>query len=230
MPAVPGAQHRGRRLLHRFHEGSLACGDRRAEVRFIVDGATGGIVIPVEASFAKGGSDGELVLCAPDEANCAWQASLTPRVIERPESEEAVDRWAAYHAHHAHHPGHSGSSSGRTWVRCVATGLKAGEQVFDEDELMQPNALRTVEARLVKAINSDRAALTKACKVHGPLDVADPLAVGVDPLGVDVRARFGIVRLEFPDNISAGTEPQAKQALGFLLEGKAWGAGGGVGT
>ncbi len=98
------------------------CGDRRAEVRFIVDGATGGIVIPVEASFAKGGSEGELVLWAPDEAGCVWQASLTPRVIERPESEEAVDRWAAYHAHHAHHPGHGGSSSGRTWVRCVVTG------------------------------------------------------------------------------------------------------------
>ena len=213
----------GRRLLRRLHEGALACGDRRAEVRFVVDGGTGGVVMPVEVGFARAG---ELVLIAPDEPGCVWEASLTPRVIERPEAEEAVDRWAAYHGHHAMAGHHGGAPGGQHWVRCVVTGLKSAEGVFGEEETLAVNPLRgKVESRLVKAVNGDRAALARACKVHGPIEVAEPLVVGIDPLGMDVRARFGIVRLEFPENIYAGTDAQAERAVAFLMGTRAWGEG-----
>jgi hypothetical protein len=74
---------------------------------------------------------------------------------------------------------------------------KTETQVFSGEELSEPNLLTACEHRLVKALNADRALIAKACSRLRGVDVADPLVVGVDQLGVDVRARFGVLRLEF---------------------------------
>lgn len=210
MPAIPGARHVAMRLLRRMHEGTLGFEERRAEVRFVLDGATGMMVIPVEPGFAR---IHELTLTAPSESSMLWQTMLSPRIIERPEAEESVDRWAAYHGK---------APGGAVWVRCEIGGLKSAGEVWGNDECVCINALRGVEPRLIRALNADRPALCRACKVHGPVDVADPLCVGIDALGIDIRARFGIVRLEFPENVEAADEAGAQRAIDFLLGRRAW--------
>jgi hypothetical protein len=45
-------------------------------------------------------------------------------------------------------------------------------------------------------LNGDIAEIVSACKQIANVEVETPVVVGVDQLGVDVRARFGIVRLE----------------------------------
>lgn len=196
--------------MRRHHEGSLGFEERRAAIQFVIDRASGALILPVEPGFSR---IAELLLLAPSEDAWAWQASLTPSIIARPESEECVDRWAAYH----------GKAPGAAvWIRATLTGLKSASSVWDPSDVTAPNALHACEARLIRGINADRGALARACKVHALIDVADPLAVGIDPHGMDVRARFGIIRLEFPENTRATTEAAAKQAVDFLLGHRAW--------
>ena len=205
------------RTLRRYHEGVLALAERRAETRFIIDGAPRHpeLILPVEPAFAAAD---DLLLTVPDEPSWVWQATLTPSPIARPEIEEAVDRWSAYH----------GRCPPRTvWVRASLDGLKLqgllGEHpVWRGVDLSTHNLVRDVEPRFIRRLNADRALLTRACKNHGPVDVPEPLAVGVDPLGIDVRARFGIVRLEFPDHVIAHTPEQLDRAVEFILGTRAW--------
>jgi hypothetical protein len=60
------------------------------------------------------------------------------------------------------------------------------------------NALRSAESRLLKLLNAQRSVLPAVCERLAGVNVPDACAVGIDPYGIDVRARFGIVRVEFP--------------------------------
>ena len=209
MPADPHEaqnKHAGIRTLRRYHEGTIAFNERRSPSMFIAEAATGAIVLPAEAGMTRAE---ELTLYAPEESAWVMQIALVPVLIERPESEEAVDRWAAYH----------GRSASKSWIRCSIDGAKTESMVYGPEALMLPNALGAAEFKLIKKLNADQEGLARACRVHGPIEVADPVAVGVDPFGVDVRARFGIVRLEFPEGVEAKTVAQADQSIAWLLGG-----------
>ena len=88
----------GLRLLRRYHEGTLQYHERRAEVRFVIDGRTGDLILPTDPGFGGELGGSEVVLHLPDEIHRDLQLSATVEVIPRPESEESVDRWNAYHA------------------------------------------------------------------------------------------------------------------------------------
>jgi hypothetical protein len=200
----------GLRLLRRYHEGTLQHQERRAEVCFILEASTGQIVLPTEPGMA-GEAGAELVLHLPDEITRDLQLAITPAAITRPEAEEAVDRWQAYHGGSGIRP------HARVWLRCAIEGGKRPNSpgdVYGPETLVRPNALRKGEARLVKALNADRDRLARVCKAFARLDVADPLCVGVDPFGFDVRARFGIVRVEF--DLEAATAEQAEGLIAAL--------------
>lgn len=181
-----GPEHdAGRCLVRRFTRGILAFGDRRADARFIIDGATGTPVLPVEPAASR---CSELRFHLPAEADEVCQLLLTPAVIPRPEADEAVDRWAAYH----------GRSPSSVWVRCAIEAAKTADTVYDGAELTAPNPLRGLpEARLVKRLNAELPLVALACKRLTGLELAEPRVVGIDPLGFDIRARFGVVRMEF---------------------------------
>lgn len=183
--------------------------ERRTSVKFVFDASTGKLVMPVETGFAHAGSGEavEMVLFAPAEQDWDIHVSLAPSVIPRPESEECVDRWGAYH----------GSTSNTAWVRCSVTAGKSESGVFDQEHLEVPNPLGRAEYALIRRANTDPRALSAACKSFAGTLVADPLCVGVDPLGVDVRARFGIVRIEFPVGIHASTPDAAQAQIDRLL-------------
>src|SRR3982751_1049507 len=86
-------RHAGVRMLRRFHQGTLQFQERVAQVRFILEAATGQFVMPVEPTFAAhGGVPESMLLWMPAESDWDAQASVTVRPIERPESVEAVDR------------------------------------------------------------------------------------------------------------------------------------------
>ena len=88
--------------------------------------------------------------------------------------------------------------------------------MYSGESLTRPNPLRAGEARLVKQLNTDRASLARLCKQRARLDVADPLCVGIDSFGLDVRARFGIVRIEF--DLEAASLEQAEACIRSMLE------------
>lgn len=203
----------GHRLLRRHHEATLQYHERRAEVRFVIDGAVGDLVLPTDPGFAGEVGGRDVVLHLPDESQIDLQLAATAQLIGRPEAEEAVDRWHAYHAASGMLP------TARVWLRCRIDGGKAPRtpgEVYSAESLMRPNPIRTGEPRLIKQINADRAALARLCKLRAQIEVADPLCVGLDPFGLDIRARFGIVRVEF--DLEAGSLEQAEACFRSMLE------------
>jgi hypothetical protein len=181
----------------------LLAGDRSRRVRFVIDNPTGRLVIPVEGFELE---FEELLLFAPEERDDAMQIMGRPVRLEAAR-EGACDRWAAYH----------GKATERHWAALAIEGARMGEYVIDEVELVAINPLGPAEGRLCRRLNLDRAALERACRRVARVSVAEPIAVGVDPHGVDVRARFGIVRLEF--EAPATDEPGAMGAIDALLAG-----------
>jgi hypothetical protein len=202
------ARHAGLRIIRRYHDATVGLFERRSDAKFFIDPASGHIVMPVEPGFAKSGTDGvELILYCPAESDCVVQIAAQPTEIARPESEECVDRWLGAH----------GPTARSTWIRARIEGAKTDDRVFDADELNIPNPLGRAEYGLIRSANAEPARLAQACKAHAAVVVAEPRCVGVDPLGVDVKARFGIVRLEFPPGLWADTPDAAARELSRLL-------------
>ena len=208
---TPLERHAGVRALRRHHSGTLQHYERVTQVKLVIEAASGQIVMPVEPAFASAGES--MLLWLPAENDWDAQVALIPRPIDRPESVESVDRWGAYH----------GTTSLTTWVRCEIEGLKTELGVFG-DEAQLANPLGRGEYALIKAANADRERLAAACKKYAAMPVADPLCVGADPFGLDVKARFGIIRLEFADGIEAATPEQCQREIARLL-GQAGGGG-----
>ena len=118
---------------------------------------------------------------------------------------EAADRWRAYH----------GEPRLTHWAAAEIQGAKFQGSVVEHEALNAPNPFHSCEGRLCKRLNADRSALGAASRRLKGVDIKDPLAVGVDPRGVDVRARFGIVRLAFADE--APTPEDAERRIDALL-------------
>ncbi len=215
-PSTPpqASPTRGTRLLRRHHEGALIFGERRADVRFIIEPAEGRLVLPIEPVALEAE---HWVVIAPDEADRRMEVLLEPREIERPEAEACVDRWRAYF----------GEAPSKRWASCHVLGLRGwfdgragGEEpeVFDTEALAPASTLAACEGRLLKRINGQRERLRAVCRrgVGGAsVDVAEPLCVGVDQFGLDVRARFGVVRVEFSNE--ARDEADATRMIESLL-------------
>lgn len=187
--------------LRRSRVGTLFADEAIFPVAFVTDGATGRLVFPVAPQALDAGQH---VLQVPEESDDAMQLLLTLHPIDR-EAHEACDRHLAYH----------GSPRASAWVAASIDSAKWSGLVYDGLALNVPNALREAEPKLVKRANADRDALRGACARRAGVEPAEPLCVGVDPDGLDVRARFGIVRVAFDE--AAQTREDAEAAIDRLL-------------
>lgn len=171
------------RALRSHREGVLACDGVIAAVRFVLDNATGRVVFPSSQLVFEAE---ERVLFVPQEADDALQLLLTPGPAD-PDRDEACDRWKAYH----------GTPDHPRWASCAIESGRLEGAVVDGEVLMTPNALAPVEPGICKRLNADRALLTRLAARFAGVEIPEPLCVGVDPGGLDIRARFGIVRVPF---------------------------------
>ncbi len=185
----------GLRRLRRFRTGTLVFDGVPLNRKFIIDGRDGAIVLPapVDAVEAQ-----ELVLWLPEERFGAMQALLVGAEDDR-EFDEARDRYLAYHGR---------ADQGR-WLRCTIESLRDGEDIYDGEELTQPNAARAVEPRLCKRLNADEPRLRTLTARLAGVQPETALAVGVDEDGIDVRVSLGVVRLEFPRSAKDADETEA---------------------
>ena len=171
-------------------------------VRFTIDSATGRLVFPTEGSIDQAE---ELVLFVPRESPMD-DHELQLLLSTGEASEAAADRWRAYH----------GNPKTRTFGAFGIEDVKFDGQVV-EQAITGPNPLAAIEGRLCRSLNAARAGVAAACRRIAGVDVQEPLVVGVDAFGVDVKARFGIVRLEFDEY--AADEASATRAIAQLLGG-----------
>lgn len=203
----PGGLPEPVRLLRRHYEGVLLFDQHPAPVRFVLDGATGQVVFQVEPVALEAS---HFVLFVPEERDDALALLIEPRPADpRAADAEPCDRWTIYHAQPSARPGRT------RFAAASIQSAKLDGNVYDAGDIPTVNPLRADELSLLRAANSDRAALARACSRLAAVTAADPVAVGIDPGGIDLRARFGVLRLEFPS--PAPNMPLARAALASLL-------------
>lgn len=185
------------RRLRSEHAGLLLVDERLDPVRFIIDGATGDPIMPVPGDALELES---VTLYAPDDTSGSVQILGSAIAID-PTRHEGADRFIAYFA----------KPSYPRWARLEIESLRLDAIVLDSADVRTPNPLYgPVESALCKLLNLDLVRLGRLCEREIGTAPANPLCVGVDSFGIDVRARFGIVRLEFPAMV---TTPEAARAI-----------------
>ncbi|MEZ6241492.1 MAG: hypothetical protein R3B57_00460 [Phycisphaerales bacterium] len=184
----PRALEQARRVLRCHREGVLLSDDVAHPCRFIIDPATGELILRVGRDVLLAH---EVVLHVPEEETPAAGVASVQLLLDLHETDADAD--PACDRHTAAHPGDDAPAFARA---AIVSGRLAGE-VFEGRDVMAPNQLARGERAMLARLNEDRAALRRAALRLSGLDIPDPLAVAADRFGFDVRAAFGVVRAEF---------------------------------
>lgn len=189
MHGDPAPAARARRELKRHYEGVLVFDAGVCPIRYVLDPASARLLFPAEPAVAD---LSDATLFVPEERDGVLQALLTLSRADPRAGDAAalMDRWSAYHAAHA-------AAARPAWLWGAVEATKFAGEVAAGEEVAAPDPLRDAEPRLCREVNADRAAVARACRHIAGVEVDAPVVVGVDAEGIDVRARFGIVRLEF---------------------------------
>lgn len=187
-------------LYHANTEGVLEFDGQTAGVKFVRDPKTGQILCdaPAAAMFAA-----QHVLYVPEYNDEALQLLLT---VEETDECDATDRYQAYHGdpNHVH------------WARCFIDSVRHSKWVFDGDAFMRPNPLNPCQQEVCTRLNEDKERLANVVHAHAATDVQRPTCVGVDPWGIDIRARFGIVRVPF--DLRLGSCEEARAVVDAMID------------
>jgi hypothetical protein len=200
---MPASPHAAWFFLRSHHEGTLSADGQIEKIRFVIDGAAGRVVFPVPPSILEAA---ELVLFVPEEApqdGPELQLLLMPENLDA--DSEPADRWKAYH----------GDPRQPRWLSCAIDSGKFEGDVVESELIQIANPLLAAEPRLCKRLNSGKPALAALCERAAHVAVRDPLAVGADPTGLDIRARFGIVHIPFA--APAWSPDDATRAIDTML-------------
>lgn len=158
--------------------------------RFVLDPASGNPVVTLPLGVEEAES---IVLHVPDEGDPSLQLLAELRWLEPGGTDGAAsDRFLIYHG--------KGEDSRFASLRIADAKWTLGVALVED--LLVPNPIAGDEPKLCKRLNADRARLADIVLEHAGRDVAEPVAVGVDPDGFDVRTRTGLVRVEFIERAS----------------------------
>jgi hypothetical protein len=191
-----------REHLRAHREGTLIADELAEPIRFIIDSSTGRVVFPTTPAVAEAR---QLVLFVPEE-DPGDRPELQLLLEAGPASAEACDRWHAYH----------GEPRLTRWLGCAVESARFAGQVVETDLMNQPNPLQQMETGLCRLLNADQQRLARLCQARSGVAVRDPRAVGMDDTGIDIRARFGIIRitLDRPASDAADAEQMIRTLLG----------------
>jgi len=176
--------------LRRWTRGDLRHDELTTPIRFAV-APDGRLIAAVSANMLAAGDS---ALSIPDETEPQLELSVTLLGFEAIGGAESnSDRWKIYH----------GTPPHGKWALLDIDMARFRGAILDGDCLQQANPLAGTEPRLCGLLNREHLG-----KVHATLrsvlgvEAEDPRVVGLDPLGLDIRNRFDVVRLEFPEPIT----------------------------
>jgi hypothetical protein len=156
-------------ILRRFSHGVLLADPRALRVRYIVDPVTGE---PVMACAPDAGESEDWRLFIPDESDGGLMVAGHPVALDA-RADGVCDRWVAYH----------GRPETPRFFRLAVEWGRIGERTFDAEETRLINPFADQEAGLLRAIRRE-------ASLGG-------VVLGVDDLGLDVRAGPHVRRLAF---------------------------------
>jgi hypothetical protein len=172
-------------FLHANLRGHIRFDGDRVPIKVIV-APDGHIVAPVMESMLR---SVEVVLELPDDGEDGLQVMVTLERLD-PEGPQAglCDRWRAYH----------GDPEDVRWATMQIDASRFRQWFVDGEALTEANPLAKDEPSLLKALNAQPRSFLKAFCTTCKVDCKDPVAVGVDPGGIDIRRAHDTDRLPFP--------------------------------
>lgn len=130
-------------------------------------------------------------LFVPDESADALQILTLPNASS-PATDTDTDRFRAAH----------GTPDPIGLFRLKIDGARLGSSVIDGPDIDLRDPFATESASLRRALNADRVALGRACgflSLNLGLREGDtPVALSVDPEGIDLKGPTGLARYKFP--------------------------------
>ena len=183
-PAVRDAQ----RLLRAAHLADLRFDDHIRPVKYVL-AADGRIVAPVMVAMLQAF---DTVLFVPEALDHALQLQVTLEPLDDTTAEGGAltDLWRIYH----------GEPDDVRWAACLIDCAKFRGYFIDGEPLQMTNPWESHRAALCKTANTDHADLLREiARRHRHRTVEDPRLVGADPEGIDLRARYDVLRIEFPE-------------------------------
>lgn len=187
----------------RAHLGGRLRFDDNAIAMKIVIAPDGRPVAPVMVAMIE---SIETVLELPDddESSLHLMVTLDP-FTEEGEHGALADRWRIYH----------GDPPDVRWAAMAIDAARFEGHFIDGEALVRANPLAAQESSILRQLNDgDRALLKRACEAAN-VRAGQPVAVGVDDCGVDVRRAFDVVRVPFlePVAVSDDTVREVASAL-----------------
>ena len=201
MSSTPAEAVRSLRAAAQGH--LLADADTVRPVRWVLDRRRGQLVFPIPREFDD---LTEAQLMIPEEHDPRLAALLSIETTDAPPPAAEI-RHEVYH----------GPAREARWAIATIEALRYHGEAFDGDTLELIDPLADHEPALCRGLNADPERLAEICLHCAGASVPGPVAVGVDPDGIDVRARFGIVRIEFAERVS--TLEDANNAIAKLAAG-----------
>lgn len=169
-------------------------GNCRADLRF--DGHTeplkyvvapdGRLIAPVMVAMLTAA---DTTLFVPDDREDAMELMVTLEQFQETGKNGALaDRWRIYH----------GEPPDVRWAAMTVDAARFHGLFIDGEAFLESNPLIGGEALLCREINAKHIDVLRAlCETRGPMRIEQPVMVGVDPRGVDVRSVFDVVRARF---------------------------------
>jgi hypothetical protein len=155
----------------------------------------GRLVLPAMVAMLQ---TGDTVLFIPDYCDDCLQVQVTLSPLdEHGDDGGLTDRWRIYH----------GDPEDVRWAMANVDAARRDDLVIDGDALMRPNPLADVESGICRRVNGgDRNDLRMLCRHWASIDVETPVLVGLDPLGLDIRGAFQVVRVPTSEPMTTADE------------------------
>ncbi len=193
---------RANHLMRSAWSATLLYDQTPLETQCMIDPRTGDFLVAIVKDALE--ATDIILACPRDSFDTLIRISIE---LSDSTTEEQRDRFTAYHL--------------PSTTPLLAAGkfeyakLDSGE-VVTPDQCPLINPLVDGMGPLCKTLNADRARLSSLCTMLSGVAHELPLAVGVDPTGIDIRASFGLIRLILPTPI---TDPDnALDTIESLLE------------
>lgn len=169
-----------RARLFGLNTGVLLTGEVAEPVRFVLDPATSQPVLPLPAAY----QGEQATLMTPEEAPDVLQLLVTPVAID-PRRAEAADRWLI----------HFGQPSISHWAMLEIESARRLEDIVDGAELCGEHPFRSQEPALLRQVNAKPEGLVKLARQAAGISPDSARAVAIDPWGLTIRVRFGVMRV-----------------------------------
>jgi hypothetical protein len=162
---------------------TLKFGENTQDVSYII-APDGRLVISAMVAMLQ---PCDTIMFVPEYANDCMEMHVSlSQLLESGEGLALADRWQVYH----------GEPPDVQWAIVDIDAARFHEMFIDGETLSRENSLAEEDISLCKQLNKNKDILRSVCASKTNVDVSDPFVVGVDSLGIDVRAPFGIVRIQ----------------------------------